>query len=78
MPTSPLADRIAALPADAQAEVAALVDALERRMRAGAPRLTASTPVDDLPFVGMWADRDDMADSTAWVRRLRREEWGGG
>jgi len=28
------------------------------------------------PFFGMWKDREDMADSTEWVRRLRRKEWG--
>jgi predicted nucleic acid-binding protein len=60
MPTPPLADRIAALPADAQAEVAALVDAFERRTRAGAPRPVAGTPVDDLSFVGMGST------ATAW------------
>nr|VFJ57208.1 MAG: Predicted antitoxin, contains HTH domain [Candidatus Kentron sp. DK] len=27
-------------------------------------------------FVGMWKDRPDMADSTAWVRNLRQQEWG--
>jgi hypothetical protein len=27
-----------------------------------------------LPFFGMWADRQDMSDSTAWVRR-EREKW---
>ena len=27
-----------------------------------------------LPFFGMWADREDMADSVAWVRR-QREQW---
>jgi hypothetical protein len=36
-------------------------------------------PIDDsafgsLPFFGMWADRDDMQDSTDWVRR-ERERW---
>lgn len=25
-----------------------------------------------LPFFGMWADREDMQDSTAWVRQERR------
>ena len=29
---------------------------------------------ENLPFFGMWADRDDMSDSVAWVRR-EREEW---
>ena len=27
-----------------------------------------------LPFFGMWADREDMEDSVAWVRR-QREGW---
>lgn len=27
-----------------------------------------------LPFIGIWADREDMSDSTAWVRK-EREAW---
>lgn len=27
------------------------------------------------PFVGMWKDRSDLADSSNWVRQLRRSEW---
>jgi hypothetical protein len=27
-----------------------------------------------LPFIGMWADREDMNDSAAWVRR-ERDKW---
>jgi hypothetical protein len=26
-------------------------------------------------FVGMWADREDMADSSEWVHELRQREW---
>lgn len=28
-----------------------------------------------LPFHGMWADREDMQDSVAWVRE-QRKQWG--
>ena len=28
------------------------------------------------PFIGMWQDRQDMADSSGWVRNLRQQEWG--
>ena len=28
------------------------------------------------PFFGMWRDRQDMQDSTQWVRDLREKEWG--
>ncbi|WP_204140841.1 type II toxin-antitoxin system ParD family antitoxin [Halomicronema sp. CCY15110] len=27
------------------------------------------------PVVGMWQDREDMPDSTAWVRQVRQQEW---
>ena len=27
------------------------------------------------PFVGMWKDRSDLADSSNWVRQLRQSEW---
>lgn len=29
-----------------------------------------------LAAVGMWADREDMADSVEYVRKLRQEQWG--
>ncbi len=34
------------------------------------------TPLEDESFVGMWQDREDLADSSPWVRQLREEEWG--
>lgn len=27
------------------------------------------------PFIGMWQNRDDLADSSVWVRQLREHEW---
>ncbi len=32
------------------------------------------TDFEALPFFGMWADREDMQDSSLWVRQLR-ERW---
>jgi hypothetical protein len=31
--------------------------------------------ITDDPFIGMWSDRQDMADSNEWVRMTRRREW---
>ncbi len=28
------------------------------------------------PFIGIWRDRPDMTDSSAWVRTVRTREWG--
>lgn len=32
-------------------------------------------PLEEEPAIGMWADREDMQDSAAWVRSLREKEW---
>ena len=31
--------------------------------------------LQDEPFVGMWKDREDMEDSSQWVRQARHQEW---
>jgi hypothetical protein len=33
----------------------------------------ASGSVRDDPFVGIWSDRSDLEDSSAWVRRVRED-----
>ena len=32
-------------------------------------------PLRTEPFIGMWQDREDMADSTGWVRSIRQQQW---
>lgn len=34
-----------------------------------------TTALMDEPFVGMWRGREDMRDSSGWVRKLREREW---
>jgi len=36
-----------------------------------APRSKEPMRVEDHPAFGMWADRDDMKDPSAWVRKIR-------
>jgi len=67
-----------ALPPNAQQE---LIDfAAFLRLRYEQPILKKPSSVkidwDNNPFFGMWKDRDDMVDSSAWVRSLREKEWG--
>lgn len=38
--------------------------------------IDALPPLRDEPFIGMWRNRTDMADSSAWVRTVRTREWG--
>src|SRR5215210_869515 len=35
----------------------------------------AQRPLREEPFVGIWGDREDMAESTEWVRQARQREW---
>jgi hypothetical protein len=33
------------------------------------------TPISEAPAIGMWTDREDMKDSAAWEREVRKREW---
>jgi hypothetical protein len=41
---------------------------------ASSPHRGGEDDFASLPFFGMWADREDLADSAAWVRK-EREQW---
>jgi len=48
---------------------------LDANATAQPARKTRRTRLADEPFIGMWRDREDMQDSTAWVQSLRQHEW---
>jgi hypothetical protein len=67
---------INSLPLEAQRQLEDFIAFLRERYK-GAQAATA--PVSDLEteaFVGMWRDREDMRDSSAWVRNVRETHWG--
>jgi hypothetical protein len=76
MENSAIVEEIASLPPEAQKQVLDFVAFLKTRYGP-----TPSTPrakrvrLADEPFVGMWRDREDMPDSSEWVRALRHREW---
>ena len=39
------------------------------------PDKTVLTPLKEEPFIGMWSDRQDLEDSSQWVKNLREREW---
>ena len=67
---------IETLPPDRQEEVADFIAFLKTRLgiQEGQSR-DASTGKHSDSFFGMWADREEMKDSSSWVRKLRTEEW---
>ncbi|MDQ4078727.1 MAG: hypothetical protein M3220_21105 [Chloroflexota bacterium] len=66
-----------ALPRTAQEEVHDFIAFLHTRYPSIPPESDDTLPaLRDEPFIGMWRDRTDMIDSSAWVRTLRMTEWG--
>ena len=67
---------IAALPAEVRNEIEDFVAFLrERYKRTPSSSDSAVTDLESEEFVGMWVDRDEMTDSTAWVRGIRDKHW---
>mgnify|MGYP001773765206 CR=1 FL=1 len=64
-----------ALPPLAQQQVADFIAFLRARTSYGTKQDTSSLDLVNDPFIGMWQDREDLADSSAWVRQLREREW---
>ena len=63
------------LPPEAQKQVLDFVAFLKTRYGIVSRKKTKRGKLEDEPFIGMWKDREDMRDSTKWVRELRKREW---
>ena len=60
------------LPEEAQRQVVDFIAFLRQRYQPAPGRKRPTLPLADEPFIGMWRDREDLQDSSAWVRRVRR------
>ena len=78
METSDLLEEMASLPIEAQKQVIDFMAFLKTRYPTVqvVPK-TKRVRLSDEPFIGMWQGREDMRDSTAWVRSSPRREWQG-
>ena len=69
--------QLAALPPEGQRRVAELIAVLQGHTnRPSRGRRVGKLKLSEEPFLGLWEDREDLRDSTAWVRDLRLREWG--
>ncbi|MBN1660805.1 MAG: DUF2281 domain-containing protein [Anaerolineae bacterium] len=66
---------IDSLPAEAQRQVIDFIAFLKTRYRTMPDASKSRRKLMDEPFIGMWRDRDDLQESSTWVRELRRREW---
>jgi hypothetical protein len=72
-----LIKRIKKLPSEAQQEAADFVDYLSQKyiQQPVDSTLSKKKSILESSFRGMWKDREDMQDSTKWVRELRKSRW---
>ncbi len=65
---------IDSLPPEGQRLVESFLAFLRQRY-ARPVAVSDNVPLQDENFIGMWRDRNDVTDSTSWVRRVRESEW---
>ncbi len=66
---------INSLPLEAQRQIKDFVSFLRERYKNSQPKLVSTPDLETEAFVGMWRDREDMRDSSAWVRNVRETHW---
>ena len=71
-------ERLSSLPPEAQQQVIDFIDFLKTRYQSTPPqkKKQTQTALAQETFIGIWQERQEMQDSTEWVRKLRRKEWG--
>ncbi len=52
-----------------------LIDFLEILKKRYTKPSQIDTKLEDEPFVGMWKEREEMNDSSQWVREVRKQQW---
>ncbi len=72
MTSEEIIKEMAALPVEARREIEDFVAFLRERY---ADRQPSGKKFDSEGFFGIWSDRDEMKDSTAWVRSVREKHW---
>ncbi|CAN5662779.1 hypothetical protein BH24ACI2_BH24ACI2_05860 [soil metagenome] len=66
--------KYATLPPEARREVEDFVAFLRQRYGKKDEKMINGN-LSEENFVGIWKDREDLQDSSAWVRGIRQTEW---
>ncbi|MBL8186652.1 MAG: hypothetical protein JNK38_01520 [Acidobacteria bacterium] len=68
---------INSLPPEGQRLLESVLASLRQLYSRSPSSIQPATDIRSESFIGMWRDRDDMSNSSEWVRKLRESEWGG-
>ena len=66
---------INSLPLEAQRQIEDFISFLRERYKNSPPNIVSTSDLETEAFVGMWRDREDMRDSSTWVRNIRETHW---
>jgi len=70
-------DDISNLPPEVQRQVVDFIAFLRTRYKMSEQeKQTKRTNLVNEPFIGIWKDREDMNNSSKWLRNVRKAEWG--
>jgi hypothetical protein len=70
-------DDISNLPPEAQRQVVDFIAFLRTRYKGSEQeKQVKRINLGNEPFIGMWKDREDMNNSSRWLRNVRKTEWG--
>ncbi|MDI6402361.1 DUF2281 domain-containing protein [Balneolaceae bacterium ANBcel3] len=68
--------KIKKLPPEAKRQAHDFIDFLYQRYNLKEDtKKPEGSKLSDNPFFGIWKNRDDMADSTEWVKSVRKSQW---
>lgn len=70
-----VSNKINKLPPEAKKQARDFVDYLYERYVEDEDSKSTEDSISESPFFGMWKYREDMQDSTAWVRKVRKSQW---
>lgn len=76
MTNEEIISEIKSLPLEAQRQIEDFVSFLRDRYKRKQTLNSPDSDFENEEFIGMWRDREDMKDSSAWVRSLRETHWG--
>jgi hypothetical protein len=66
---------IALLPPEGQHQVIDFIAFMRQRYRSSTLTEPSNSDLNAESFIGIWQDRDELKDSSAWVRNAREAEW---
>jgi hypothetical protein len=76
MSQTEIIDEFEKLPFEAQKQVKDYILFLRSRyQKTPFSKRERSGKVTNESFIGIWKDRDDLADSRTWIRTVRKSEW---